>query len=73
VLPLLRAGVHGRSDRWSPGGILITSADRLYEEIGYLAYHFHWSQAELLDLEHPVRRRYVQEVARLNQRLTEEG
>jgi hypothetical protein len=47
-------------------------ADRLYEEISYLAYHFHWAQSEILDLEHPVRRRYVDEVAEINRRLSEE-
>jgi hypothetical protein len=46
--------------------------DRLYEEISYVAYHFHWSHEEILDLEHPVRRRYVDEIANINRRLTEE-
>ncbi|HEX5495666.1 MAG TPA: DUF6760 family protein, partial [Mycobacteriales bacterium] len=26
--------------------------DRLHEELAYIAYHFHWSRAEILDLEH---------------------
>lgn len=33
--------------------------DRLHEEIAYIAFHFHWSREEILDLEHPDRRRYV--------------
>ena len=40
------------------------AADRLYEEVAYVAYHFHWSFDELLDLEHPVRRRFVEEIGR---------
>lgn len=48
-------------------------ADRLYEEISYVAYHFHWSHDELLDLEHPVRRRFVDEIGRINRRLSEGG
>jgi hypothetical protein len=47
--------------------------DRLFEEIAYLAYHFHWSLDEILDLEHPVRRRFVDEIASINRRLAEEA
>ncbi|WP_349536601.1 DUF6760 family protein [Rhodococcus rhodochrous] len=33
--------------------------DRLFEEVAYLAVHFHWSHDDLLDLEHADRTRYV--------------
>ena len=46
--------------------------DELYEEVAYVAYHFHWGLEEILDLEHPDRRRFVAEIARINRRLTEE-
>ena len=49
---------------------MTSGADRLYEELSYVAYHFHWSHEELLDLEHPVRRRYVDEIGRINERLS---
>lgn len=44
----------------------------LYEEVAYVAYHFHWGLEEILDLEHPDRRRFVDEIARINRRLIEE-
>ncbi len=47
------------------------ATDRLFEEVSYVAYHFHWSFEELLDLEHPVRRRFVEEIDRLNRRVAE--
>lgn len=47
------------------------ASDRLLEEVAYVAYHFHWSFEELLDLEHPVRRRFVEEIDRLNRRAAE--
>ncbi len=47
------------------------ATDRLYEEVAYIAYHFHWSLDEILDLEHPLRQRFVAEIARINQRLSE--
>jgi hypothetical protein len=47
-----------------------SGADRLYEEISYVAYHFHWSLDDILDMDHRTRRRYVDEIARINRRLT---
>ncbi|MFH8617375.1 DUF6760 family protein [Streptomyces sp. NPDC017979] len=41
------------------------ATDRLHEEIAYVAYHFHWSMEEILDLEHGDRRRYAGEIAAL--------
>ncbi|CAG7642852.1 DUF6760 family protein [Actinacidiphila bryophytorum] len=43
------------------------AADRLYEDVAYVAYHFHWPLDTILDLEHAERRRYVAQIARLNQ------
>jgi hypothetical protein len=39
---------------------------RLYEEVAYLAYHFHWPLQEILELEHAERRRWVEQVARIH-------
>ncbi|MFL7791305.1 MAG: DUF6760 family protein [Anaerolineae bacterium] len=41
------------------------------EEIAYIAYHFHWSHEEIMDLEHAERRRWVQEIARINTRMNQ--
>lgn len=45
--------------------------ERLYEEVAYIAYHFHWPLQEILDLEHAERRRWVEEIGRINRRLSE--
>ena len=45
--------------------------DPLYEEVAYVAYHFHWSLDSILDMEHPTRQRFVDEIAAINQRLVE--
>ena len=42
------------------------ASDRLHQEVAYVAYHFSWSQDEILDLEHADRRRYVEEISRIN-------
>ena len=40
-------------------------ADRLLEEVAYVAFHFHWGLDEILDLEHPIRQRFVGDISRL--------
>lgn len=47
------------------------ATERLYQEVAYVAYHFHWSRAEILDLEHAERRRFVAEIAQINRRMRE--
>jgi len=47
------------------------ATDRLFEEVAYVAYHFHWGVDEILDLEHPLRQRFVAEIATINRRLVE--
>jgi hypothetical protein len=42
------------------------AADRLHQEVAYVAYHLHWSLDDILDLEHADRRRYVAEIDRLD-------
>ncbi|MEU3709880.1 MULTISPECIES: DUF6760 family protein [Streptomyces] len=49
------------------------AADRIHAEIAYVAYHFHWSLEDILDLEHGDRRRYADEIATLVNRAAAEG
>ena len=53
------------------GGIVGYPLDRLHEEVAYLAYHFHWPREDILKLEHGERRRWVEEIAKINRRLNE--
>ena len=45
------------------------AADRLFEEVAYVAYYFHWSLDTILDLEHPVRRRFIEEIGNIHSKL----
>jgi hypothetical protein len=56
----------------APAASVLYDTDRLFEEIAYIAYHFHWPLEEILDLEHPIRRRFVEEIAEINRRRSEE-
>ena len=49
----------------------LTPQERLYEEMAYLAYHLHWPYDQLLNLEHPDRLRWMEEVSKINQRRNE--
>jgi len=45
--------------------------EQLYEEIAFIAYHFHWSYRELMEMDHRERRRWCEEISKINRRLTE--
>ncbi|MFZ3491960.1 DUF6760 family protein [Streptomyces sp. 5.8] len=47
----------------------VYAAADLRSEIAYIAYHFHWSHSELLDMDHVQRRAYIQSIADINQLL----
>ena len=44
-------------------------SSQLYEEMAFVAYHFHWPHTELMNLEHRDRRRWCQEISEINKRL----
>jgi hypothetical protein len=62
----VRSGVEPR------GGSRRYPLERLYEEVAYIAYHFHWPHEEILALEHAERQRWVAEIAKINQRLNDQ-
>jgi hypothetical protein len=45
----------------------------LYEEVAFVAYHFHWSVESILALEHAERVRWVREISSINERSNTEG
>jgi len=44
--------------------------DRLYEEIAFIAYYFKWGFEEIINLEHRDRRRWCEEISRINKELS---
>jgi len=44
----------------------------LYEEIAFIAFHFHWDENEVMQMEHADRRRWVREISKINRRTNEE-
>lgn len=47
--------------------------ERIYEEIAFVSYHFHWDHATLLGMEHRERKRWCEEISKINRRLSDES
>jgi hypothetical protein len=47
------------------------AADRLFEEVAYVAYYLHWPFDAILDLEHPLRSRLIDEIGKINAHVSE--
>jgi len=45
--------------------------ERLYEEVAFVAYHFHWGHDEVLNMPHWERQRWCEEISAINDRLSE--
>jgi hypothetical protein len=43
--------------------------ERLFQEVGYIAYHFHWPREEILSLAHGERHRWVKEISEINKKI----
>lgn len=54
-----------------PRRITLYPQDRLYEEMAYIAYHFHWSYAEIMQMDHRERQLWIDEIVDINTRLNE--
>ena len=39
--------------------------------MAFIAYHFHWSHEELMNAEHSERRRWCEEISRINRKLSD--
>ena len=48
------------------------AADRVWEEVAYVAYYLHWDLDKILDLEHPVRNRVIAEIGKIHTRFADE-
>ena len=54
------------------GGIVGYPLASLFEEVAFIAFHFHWSHAEILHLEHGDRQRFIDEISAINRRANAE-
>jgi transcriptional antiterminator len=45
--------------------------ERIYEEVAFIAFHFHWSHEEIMNMEHKERQRWCNEISKINKTITE--
>src|SRR5207302_922419 len=64
--------VRSRGGDECTGGIVGYPLEQLQQEVAFIAYYFHWSLNEILDLQHPDRRGWVEEISAINRHLREE-
>ena len=51
------------------GGVLGYPLRALYEEVAFVAYHFHWPPDAVLNMDHAERRKWVSEISAINERI----
>jgi hypothetical protein len=45
--------------------------EQMFEEVAFIAYHFHWSHESVMALEHADRRRWVEQISTINGRIND--
>jgi hypothetical protein len=55
------------------GGVVGYPLPALYEEVAFVAYHFHWPAESILNLAHADRRRWVEEISAIHRRRNAEA
>jgi hypothetical protein len=43
--------------------------ENIFKEVAFIAYHFHWSREEALNLAHRERHAWVKEISAINERI----
>jgi hypothetical protein len=46
--------------------------ERIYEETAFIAYHFHWDHDHIMAMEHQERRRWCEEISKINRKLSDQ-
>jgi hypothetical protein len=45
--------------------------DQLYQELAFVAYHFHWPHDQIMQLEHAERREWVAQISSINRQMND--
>jgi hypothetical protein len=43
--------------------------ENIFKEVAFVAYHFHWSREDLLEMPHKERHKWVKEVSDINEKI----
>ena len=50
----------------------LTGREELFKEVSFIGYYFHWTEEAVLRMSHLDRRRYCEEINRINRKLNGE-
>ena len=53
------------------GGSTGYPIDRLFEEVSFIAYHFHWALPDILNLEHADRHQFIEQISAINRQMNQ--
>ncbi|MFK7695884.1 DUF6760 family protein [Paenibacillus sp. HJGM_3] len=70
-MPAMRSQVYGRGDGIG-GSLSGYPLDKLYEEVAFIAYYFHWPHHEIMQLEHRERVKWCEQISAINRKVNEE-
>jgi hypothetical protein len=45
-------------------------SERIYEEVAFIAYHFHWPHDEIMAMDHFERKKWVEEISRIHRKIS---
>lgn len=48
------------------GGLKLYPKDALYQEMAFISYYFHWSNGDVMQLDHQSRRRWCKEISEIH-------
>ena len=54
------------------GGLKGYPLKQLYEEMAFIAYYLHWPWSEIMNLPHDERRRWCEEISKINRVVNDE-
>ncbi len=60
----------GEAQLQPPAVLEIYPEERLYEEISFIAYYFHWDNDKILDLPHWERQKWCEEISKINKKVS---
>ncbi|WP_425278656.1 DUF6760 family protein [Defluviitalea saccharophila] len=44
----------------------------MYEEAAFIAYYFHWSHDEIMNMDHRERRKWCEQISNINKKMNDE-
>lgn len=59
-------------DTTQNGGVKSYPSDQMYEEVAFIAYYFHWDYATIMNMDHFERRKWCEEISKINKKMSEE-